>query len=247
MTRTASHATLATLLLAFSGSGAAATVSLSALSEQAARIDVQLATAEDGDVSRMQTRYFANGDQLATWDDGGVLMLCRKAGYLKVPAAKPEVARLPLEQRQMLVYAGMMASIGGVVSIMQSAGADVDVADDGSVSTRTAESHWAYGIERSEITTQRMPDGALRVRTRKTETLTTTPPSSPEDVVSTDADRAARLAELPAVGSWTEVVFSTAAKEARIDPAFPLKGWVSAAESRHDTVGQARAAAGCED
>lgn len=250
MTSTASRATLAVVLLT-AGAGvtaaSAATVSLSQAAEAAGSIDVQMATTEGGEVSQLHSRPFANGDQLTTWADGGVLLLCKKAGYLKVPAAKPEVASLPLEQLQRLVYAGMMASIGGVIAVMQSAGAEVDVADDGSVTTRTAESHWAYGIERSEITTQRLPDGALRVRTRKTDTITTTPASSADDAVSTDGDRAARLAELPAVGSWTEVLFHPAPKAPRLDPAFSLKGWVAAADQRHATVGEARAAAGCSD
>ncbi len=250
MTSTPTRIALATSLLALaSGTQAAAlrTVSLSEASEAAASIDVQHLPEAGAPISHMQTQHFANGDQMTTWADGGVLMVCRKVGYLKVPADKPEVATLPLEQRQMLVYAAMMGSIGGVVQVMQWTGENVEVADDGSVTTHNAESSWAYGVQRAEVTTQRMPDGALRVRARTTATVESTPRSGPDASFSTDADRDARMAELPAVGSWMEVLIGTQPKAARIDPAFSLTGWVSSGEGHAATVGEARAAAGCKD
>ncbi|WP_369968819.1 hypothetical protein AB8E26_18450 [Stenotrophomonas rhizophila] len=250
MTHTPTRIALATALLVLAGAthaAAVSTVSLSKASEAAASIDVQHLPSAGAEISRMQTQHFADGDQLTTWADGGVMMLCRKVGYIKVPADKPEVATLPLEQRQMLVYAAMMGSVGGVVQVMQWTGESVEVADDGSETTRSAESTWAYGVERAEVTTQRMPDGALRVRARKTATEESTPRSGPDADFSTDDDRDARIAELPAVGSWMEVLIGTQPKAARIDPAFSLAGWVSSGEGHAATVGEARAAAGCKD
>ena len=50
-----------------------------------------------------------------------------------------------------------------------------------------------------------MPGGALRVHSRKTETVNTTPRRA-DDTFSTEDDQAARLSELAPVGSWTEVL-----------------------------------------
>lgn len=250
MTHTPTRVALAAALLALSSAATAATlstVSLNKLASDAASIDVQHLPGKGAEISRMQTQYFADGDQLTTWADGGVMMLCRQVGYIKVPADKPEVATLPLEQRQMLVYAAMMGSVGGVVQVMQWTGESVGVADDGSETTRSAESKWAYGVERAEVTTQRMPDGALRVRAHKTATEESTPRSGPGASFSSDADRDARMAELPAVGSWMEVLIGTQPKLARIDPTFSLTGWVSSGDGHAATVGEARAAAGCKD
>lgn len=239
-------AALLLCLPALAGATDVSSVSLQQAAKDASQIDVQQSAGEGAAIARMRVQHFADGDQRISWDDNDVLMLCGKVGYIKVPADKPEVARLPVEQRQMIVYSAMMSSIGGLLGVMQASGDAVDVAADGSERRRIGESRWAYGLERSEVTSQRMPDGALRVRSRKTETVNTTAPHSPGDVVSTEEDQAARLAELPAVGSWFEVLISTAPKQARIDPALSLKGWVSSGDGHAATVGKARTAAGCE-
>lgn len=222
-------------------------VSLREQVEQADAYEVTHAAGKAAATSRVRVQQFANGDQLTTWDDGGVLLLCEKVGFIKVPADKPEVASLSQDQRKMLLFTSMMGSIGAVAMVMEAAGDTLAVPADGSAAQRTVESPWAYGVERSEITSQRLPDGALRVRSLKTENVTTTPASSPDDTFSTDEDRAARLAELTAVGSWTDVWIGAAPKPAQLDAAFSLKGWVSTDDARPATVGEARAAAGCAD
>ena len=106
------------------------------------------------------------------------------------------------------------------------------MADDGSETRSVGENSWAYGVERYEVITQRLPDGALRVRTRKTETVNATPPAGPDDMFSTEDDQAARLSELAPVGSWTEVVVHGGARQPHVDPAMSLKGWISMGMTR---------------
>ncbi|MBL2545157.1 hypothetical protein ELJ63_30330, partial [Klebsiella pneumoniae] len=108
------------------------------------------------------------------------------------------------------------------------------------------ENSWAYGVERYEVITQRLPDGALRVRTRKTETVNATPPAGPDDMFSTEDDQAARLSELAPVGSWTEVVVHGGARQPHVDPAMSLKGWISMGADQAATVADARTLHGCK-
>jgi hypothetical protein len=122
----------------------------------------------------------------------------------------------------------------------------VTVADDGSETRSVGENSWAYGVERYDVITQRLPDGALRVRTRKTETVNTTPPAGPDDMFSTEDDQAARLSELAPVGSWTEVVVHGGARQPHMDLATSLKGWISMGDDQAATVGEARTLHGCQ-
>ncbi|KAG1388641.1 hypothetical protein G6F58_013458 [Rhizopus delemar] len=66
----------------------------------------------------------------------------------------------------MIVYQALMSGLGAVAGVIGPAGEVVAVADDGSETRGVGENTWAYGVERHEVMTQRMPDGALRVRHR---------------------------------------------------------------------------------
>ena len=146
----------------------------------------------------------------------------------------------------MIVYQALMSGLGAVAGVIGPAGEVVTVADDGSETRSVGESSWAYGVERYEVITQRLPDGALRVRTRKTETVNTTPPAGPDDMFSTEDDQAARLSELAPVGSWTEVVVHGGARLPHMDPATSLKGWISMGDDQAATVGEARKLHDCK-
>ena len=91
-----------------------------------------------------------------------------------------------------------------------------------------------------------MPGGALRVHSRKTETVNTTPPASPDDTFSTEDDQAARLSELAPVGSWTEVLIHGGPRLPHIDPATSLKGWIPMGDDQAATVAEARTLHGCK-
>ena len=113
----------------------------------------------------------------------------QETAYLKIPAAKLKAGALTTEQRQMIVYQALMSGLAAVAGVVGPAGERVTVADDGSETRSVGENSWAYGVERYEVITQRLPDGALRVRTRKTETVNATPPAGPDDMFSTEDDR----------------------------------------------------------
>ncbi|KRG51570.1 hypothetical protein [Stenotrophomonas beteli] len=249
MIRTASRSVLfAAMLASASASHAASTpaVSLTHAAENASLIETRQSTGEGAAVTSIRTQYFGNEEMSVSWDDQQVLVLCREAAYLKIPATKLKAGALTSEQRQMIVYQALMSGLGAVAGVIGPAGEVVTVADDGSETRSVGENSWAYGVERYDVITQRLPDGALRVRARKTETVSTTPPADPDDMFSTEDDQAARLSELAPVGSWTEVVVHGGARQPHMDPATSLKGWISMGDDQAATVAEARTLHGCQ-
>ena len=244
-----SRGTLLAVLVGFAGAATAAStspVSLTDAAENASLIEIRHSAGAGSPVASIRTQYFASEEMSVSWDDQQVLVLCKEAAYLQIPPAKLKVGALSTEQRQMIVYQALMSGLGAVAGVVGPAGEMVAVADDGSETRSIGESHWAYGIERYDVTTQRMPGGALRVHSRKTETVNTTPPASPDDTFSTEDDQAARLSELAPVGSWTEVLIHGGPRLPHIDPATSLKGWISMGDDQAATVAEARTLHGCK-
>ncbi|WP_288496371.1 hypothetical protein [uncultured Stenotrophomonas sp.] len=244
-----SRGTLLAVLVGFAGAATAAStspVSLTDAAENASLIEIRHSAGAGSPVASIRTQYFASEEMSVSWDDQQVLVLCKEAAYLQIPPAKLKAAALSTEQRQMIVYQALMSGLGAVAGVVGPAGEVVAVADDGSETRSIGESHWAYGIERYDVTTQRMPGGALRVHSRKTETVNTTPPASPDDTFSTEDDQAARLSELAPVGSWTEVLIHGGPRLPHIDPATSLKGWISMGDDQAATVAEARTLHGCK-
>ncbi|RRU84019.1 hypothetical protein EGJ24_08985 [Stenotrophomonas maltophilia] len=224
----------------------ASSVSLIKAAEQASLIESRYSAGGSAPVVPVTTRYFASDEVLISWDDQQVLMLCREAVYLQIPAGKAGDVALAAEQRQMIAYQAMMSGLGSLATVAEAAGDSVMVADDGSETRRAGESSWAYGVERHDVTTQRMADGALRIRARKTETVNKAKPAEPDDMFSTEDDQAARLSELAPVGSWTEVVVHGGPRQAQVDPTMSLKGWISMGDDQAATVGEARKLHDCK-
>jgi len=231
---------------ACAANAATTSVSLSKAADQATSIETRSAKGKGATPDLFTTHYFTGGAMMMAWGDQRVLLLCKKSAYLKLPGMKPAASELPLEKRQMVGYEAMMAGYGGIAAIGGLVNGSVEVADDGSEVRRQAERPWAYGTERYDVISQRMPGGALRVRAVKTATVNTAKRSKPGDSFSTDEDQDARLSELGAVGSWTEVTFHTTPRRGEVDPAYSLKGWVSVTGDNAATVGDARRINGCE-
>ncbi|WP_295574974.1 hypothetical protein [uncultured Stenotrophomonas sp.] len=238
---------LAAMIASACAANAASTsqVSLTNAAENASLIETRYSSGDGAAVTSTKTQYFTNEEMSVSWDDQQVLVLCSEAAYLQIPAAKLKAGALTAEQRQMIVYQALMSGLGAVAGVVGPAGEVVTVADDGSQTRSVGENRWAYGVERYDVITQRLPDGALRVRTRKAETVNTTPPAGPDDMFSTEDDQAARLSELPPVGSWTEVVVHQGPRLPHVDPAMSLKGWMSMGDDRAATVAEARKLHGC--
>lgn len=239
---------LAAMIASVCAANAASTsqVSLTSAAENASLIETRHSSGDGAAVTSMKTQYFANEEMSVSWDDQQVLVLCSEAAYLQIPAAKLKSGALTPEQRQMIVYQALMSGLGAVAGVVGPAGEVVAVADDGSETRSVGENRWAYGVERYDVITQRLPDGALRVRTRKTETVNTTPATGPDDMFSTEDDQAARLSELAPVGSWAEVVVRGGARQPHVDPSMSLKGWISMGDDQAATVAEARKLHGCK-
>ncbi|PZS90816.1 hypothetical protein [Stenotrophomonas maltophilia] len=239
---------LAAMIASVCAANAASTsqVSLTNAAENASLIETRHSSGDGAAVTSMKTQYFANEEMSVSWDDQQVLVLCSEAAYLQIPAAKLKAGALTAEQRQMIVYQALMSGLGAVAGVVGPAGEEVAVANDGSETRSVGENSWAYGVERYDVITQRLPGGALRVRTRKTETVNTTPPAGPDDMFSTEDDQAARLSELAPVGSWTEVLIQGGPRQPHVDPAMSLKGWISMGDDQAATVAEARKLHGCK-
>ncbi len=243
MIRTLTRCALLSALVASvcaANTASAASVSLIKAADRASLIESRHSAGEGAPAVPVTTRYFANDEMLISWDDQQVLMLCKEAVYLKIPAGKAGAGALAPETRQMIAYQALMSGMGSLAAVAEAAGDSVEVADDGSETRRVGESSWAYGVERYDVTTQRMADGALRVQTAKTETVNNAKPASPDDMFSTEDDQAARLSELAPVGSWTEVVIHGGPRQAQVDPAMSLKGWIPMEDDQATTVAEAR-------
>ncbi|HEL4191370.1 TPA: hypothetical protein UM521_000872 [Stenotrophomonas maltophilia] len=243
MIRTLTRCALLSALVASvcaANTASAASVSLIKAADRASLIESRHSAGEGAPVVPVTTRYFANDEVLISWDDQQVLMLCKEAVYLKIPAGKAGAGALAPETRQMIAYQALMSGMGSLAAVAEAAGDSVEVADDGSETRRVGESSWAYGVERYDVTTQRMADGALRVRMAKTATVNNAKPASPDDMFSTEDDQTARLSELAPVGSWTEVVIHGGPRQAQVDPAMSLKGWIPMEDDQATTVAEAR-------
>ncbi len=222
------------------------TVSIEKAADQATSIETRHAQGPGAAADLFTTHYYAGGAMMMAWADQRVLLLCKKSAYLKLPGMKPAASELPLEKRQMVGYQAMMAGYGGIAAVGGLVDGSIEVADDGREVRRQAERSWAYGVERYDVISQRMPNGALRVRALKTATVNNAKPSKPGATFSTDEDQAARLAELGAVGSWTEITIYDTPKRGEVDADYSLKDWVSVTGDHAATVGEARRINGCE-
>ncbi|WP_430344848.1 hypothetical protein [Stenotrophomonas sp. NRRL B-14846] len=87
-------------------------VSLMSAAEQASLIETRYSAGDGAPVAAMTTRYFANDELSVSWDDQQVLVLCKEAAYLKIPAAKLKADALTTEQRQMITYQAVMSGLG---------------------------------------------------------------------------------------------------------------------------------------
>ncbi len=157
-----SRGTLLAVLVGFAGAATAAStspVSLTDAAKNASLIEIRHSAGAGSPVASIRTQYFASEEMSVSWDDQQVLVLCKEAAYLQIPPAKLKAAALSTEQRQMIVYQALMSGLGAVAGVVGPAGEVVAVADDGSETRSIGESHWAYGIERYDVTTQRMPGG----------------------------------------------------------------------------------------
>lgn len=100
----------------------ASSVSLIKAAEQASLIESRYSAGGGAPVVPVTTRYFASDEVLISWDDQQVLILCREAVYLQIPAGKAGDVALAAEQRQMIAYQAMMSGLGSLATVAEAAG-----------------------------------------------------------------------------------------------------------------------------
>lgn len=226
---------------------AATTISLNERLKAASRIEVNQ-VPPSGASLLAQVQQFRNGDSLISLGEGEgtpvVLMLCNGKAHFNLEANWPGAPEAKTqEEKQMRAYGMYMAVMGGMAMVQAAAGDALALPAPGQTATVQHETPWAYGKEHYAVAVTRATSGELRVRATKTGT-TAKAPSGADDVISTDDDQAARLAELEPVGTWRELVIGSAPMAASLPDTFPLKGWMSVPGKGGATVGAARKASG---
>jgi len=213
----------------------------------ASRIEVNQVPAH-GPSLLGHVQQFRNGDSLISLGEGDgapvVLTLCDGRAHFNLEASWPgaPVAKT-LEEKQMRAYGMYMAVMGGMAMVQAAAGDALALPAAGQTATVQHETPWAYGKEQYTVAVTNAASGQLRIKATKTGN-TAKPPSGPKDVVSTDDDKAARLAELEPVGTWRELVISSEPMAEALPDAMPLNGWMSAGGAGGATVGAARKSSG---
>lgn len=113
---------------------------------------------------------------------------------------------------------------------------------------RVASTDWAYGQERYRVRIEASADAGYAIEIVKTETVSTpesapTPdPSGTFATISTDEDRAARLAELAPVGMRIAARVRLQPPSPPLPDDFSLQGWMPQPGAAAATLGEARRA-----
>lgn len=217
---------------------------LEALIERSARITITQALPSGGAVDHSVIEQFANGDMLMRHGGGEgvpiVLTICKRATFLNTAPDKAGAAPLAGGQLRAIRGAQYMGALAGMAMLTGVAGREAELPAAGASIRTEKMTSWAYGKERHALEVSRDADGQVRVQATKIATETTTPASGPDDLVSTDDDRAARLAELEPVGTRREMVVSPAARGTELSATLPLLGWVDASGDTYASVAEAR-------
>lgn len=201
-------------------------------------------------------RRYGNGDELiAAFDVPIVLNLCHDRGHLglgkhlNIGAMLPGVApTLSTDQR-----AGAIADI--YLMLLHRAGTVLGVVGDKlrlppagkSVSVRRTTSS-DYGDERYTVTVGHGIGGQVRVKVVKTAAAINASDAGAnagaddDDDDDDDDDGAAWLRETDPVGTWYEMVVSSAPQKAALPDGMSMKGWLSPNEAQYASVGEARKA-----
>jgi hypothetical protein len=217
---------------------------LEALIERSARITITQALPAGGAADHAVIEQFANGDMLVRHGVGEgvpiVLTICKRATFLNTAPDKAGAAPLSGNQLRAIRGAQYMGALAGMAMLTGVAGRDAELPAAGASIRTEKTTSWAYGRERYALEVSRDTDGQVRVQATKIATETTTPASGPDDLVSTDDDRAARLAELEPVGTRREMAVSPQARGTELSATLPLRGWVDASGDTYANVGKAR-------
>lgn len=242
---------LATVLwTAAAAAATAAPVSLDELTAAAAGIELRQGHAHEEASLVGRMRKYRNGDELITASDVPIVLnLCHDRGhlglgkYLNIGAELPGVApTLSTDQR-----AGAVADI--YLMLLRRAGTVLGVVGDElplpaagkSVSVRRTTSS-DDGDERYTVTVGHGIGGQVSVKVIKTGGAISASDAGANTGADDDDDGAARLREADPVGTWYEMVVSSAPQEAAVPDGMSMKGWLSPNQAQYASVGEARKA-----
>lgn len=195
-------------------------------------------------------RKYRNGDELiAASDVPIVLNLCHDRGHLSLgkhlnagallPGVAPTLSTAQRTEAIVRIYAMLMSRAGLVVDVagdqlpLPSAGESVLV-------RRTRSSLPEDG--RYDVTVVHEIGGQVRVKAVKTEAAIDASKAGANAGAHDDVDGAAWIHEADPVGTWYEMVVSSAPQEAAVPDGMSMKGWLSPNQVQYASVGEARKA-----
>lgn len=225
------------------------TPSLDSLLTHSSSVAISQGTMTGEAAHRGRMQQYANGDTLLFQQGAGdavdvpvMVILCERSAYFNTVGGLPTGGPLSNESLKAVRIGQYMTLLGNVAMVQGAVGHALQLPANGTTLDATVETGWAYGKEQFSLRTTRLADSGVRFHMIKRGNRITIPASDPDDMFSTDDDRAARLAELEPVGAWRELVISATPRMAEIPAEMSLKGWVDDSGHAMANVGEARQA-----
>jgi len=217
------HSTLAILLCTAATSAAADTpVSLETVMTAASALELRQGQADEEASVFGNIRRYGNGDELiAAFDVPIVLSFCQDRGHLSLgrhlntEAMLPGIApTLPPDQRVGAIADISLTLLHGAATVLDIVGDELPLPPAGKSASFLRTPSSDDGDERYTVTVGHGIGGEVRVK-----------------VVNTGP-----------VGTWYEMVVSSAPQEATVPDGMSMKGWLSPNQAQYATVGEARRA-----
>jgi len=239
------------LCSAATAAAADAPVSLEDMMTGAAAIELRQGDADEEASLVARIRNYRNGDELiAASRVPIVLSLCHDRGQLglgkylnagaKLSGAAPT---LPTDQRAGAIADIYLMLLHRAEIVLGVVGDELSLPPAGkSVSVRRTTSS-DYGIERYSVKVGHEIGGQVRVKVVKTGgAINGSDAGANAGAEEDDDDGAAWLREADPVGTWYELVVSSAPQEAALPDGMSMKGWLSPNQALYASVGEARRA-----
>lgn len=238
----------AILCTAAAAAATAAPVSLDELTAAAAGIELRQGHAHEEASLVGRMRKYRNGDELITASDVPIVLnLCHDRAHLSLGKHLNAGALLPGVAPTLSTAQRTEAIVGIYAMLMSRAGMVLDVAGDQlplppageSVLVRRTRSSLP-GDGRYNVTVVHEIGGQVRVKAVRTEAAIDASKAGAN--AGAHDDGAAWLREADPVGTWYEMVVSSAPQEAAVPDGMSMKGWLSPNQVQYASVGEARKA-----
>ncbi len=226
---------------------AAEVVSLKALAESAARLELRQGHAESDAAFVGSLQQYRNGDAMVSVSGVPIMLrLCRGREHLNIGATIPAVLpTLSEDQRADRIAELYVMTLLRVAKVHDAARGELPLPPAGESLTlkRTVSSD--QGDEQYAVTVGHGMGGEVSVKiTNRGAAMRAPGVGSDADEGDGDDEGLAGLRELDPVGTWYELVISSGPQESTLPDGMSIKGWRSPNRVQYTSVGEARRASG---